>query len=173
MLIQSIKAAQKAGKPITPENVQATAAKTTFGIDGLFGADEVPGVDREAHTGLHGAGAVERHIVGTPSSPTPARARPSRSRPASATSVSRPTGGPAPAGPPARSASAAPVSSEPSREELHRVAHADHPEGAAAVGDRVVYGVAEQGLRFGGELTSNRGGTPSVLFSSVRSQPSV
>ena len=42
MLIQSIKATQKAGKPITPENVQATAAKTTFGIDGLFGPTKYP-----------------------------------------------------------------------------------------------------------------------------------
>jgi ABC-type branched-subunit amino acid transport system substrate-binding protein len=42
MLIQAIKATQKAGKPITPENVQATAAKTTFGIKGLFGPTKYP-----------------------------------------------------------------------------------------------------------------------------------
>jgi ABC-type branched-subunit amino acid transport system substrate-binding protein len=42
MLIQAIKATQKAGKAITPENVQATAAKTTFGIKGLFGPTKYP-----------------------------------------------------------------------------------------------------------------------------------
>jgi branched-chain amino acid transport system substrate-binding protein len=42
MLIQAIKGTQKAGKAITPENVQATAAKATFGIKGLFGPTKYP-----------------------------------------------------------------------------------------------------------------------------------
>ncbi|MEX1007696.1 MAG: ABC transporter substrate-binding protein [Acidimicrobiia bacterium] len=42
MLIQAIKGVQKAKKPITPENVQAVAAKTTFGIKGLFGPTKYP-----------------------------------------------------------------------------------------------------------------------------------
>ena len=42
MLIQSIKGVQKAKKPITPENVQAVAAKSTFGIEGLFGPTKYP-----------------------------------------------------------------------------------------------------------------------------------
>jgi ABC-type branched-subunit amino acid transport system substrate-binding protein len=42
MLIKAIQATQKAKKPITPENVQASAAKMTFEVKGLYGPTKYP-----------------------------------------------------------------------------------------------------------------------------------
>ena len=42
MLISSLKQLKKQGKEITPENVQAVAAKSTFEVKGLFGPTKFP-----------------------------------------------------------------------------------------------------------------------------------
>ena len=48
MLISSLKQLKKQGKEITPENVQAVAAKTTFEVKGLFGPTKFPDSQRPA-----------------------------------------------------------------------------------------------------------------------------